>query len=119
MTTLAACPFVPPYLRARVAPRSLAIDEALRAGRSVPTAARTAVLTTSSLAWTVHTAGNTTTLPGTAVRSAGSVPSGDDAVDEAATGITGALALFEEVYGRASYDGEGAPVSLTVHYGQD
>src|SRR6478609_6842249 len=81
MTTLGTCSFVPPYLLARVAPRSLAIDEALRAG--------------------------------------GSVPTGDDAVDEAATGITGALALFEEVYGRASYDGEGAPVSLTVHYGQD
>ncbi len=47
------------------------------------------------------------------------MPSGDEAVDEAATGITGALALFAEVYGRASYDGEGAPVSLTVHYGQD
>ncbi|MFC6345541.1 M4 family metallopeptidase, partial [Nocardioides hankookensis] len=49
----------------------------------------------------------------------GSAPSGDEAVDEAATGITGALALFAEVYGRASYDGAGAPVSLTVHYGQD
>ena len=53
------------------------------------------------------------------VRSAGSAASGDVAVDEAATGITGALALFAEVYGRASYDGAGAPVSLTVHYGQD
>lgn len=113
------CRFVPPYLLARVAPGSLVVDEALRAARSVPVSARPAALAPSGPPWTVHTAGNTTSLPGRAVRSAGSPASGDVAVDEAATGITGALALFAEVYGRASYDGAGAPVSLTVHYGQD
>src|SRR6478735_4514764 len=116
---MSRCRFVPPYLLARVAPQSLLVDEALRAGRSVPVGSRSAVIVAPAPAWTVHTAGNTTTLPGRAVRSAGSTPSGDVAVDEAATGITGALALFAEVYGRASYDGAGAPVSLTVHYGQD
>src|SRR4051812_30491941 len=116
---MARCRFVPPYLLARVAPQSLTVDAALRARRTVPLDARTAVLTAPAPAWTVHTASNTETLPGRAVRAAGSAPSGDVAVDEAATGITGALALFEEVYGRASYDGAGAPVSLTVHYGQD
>jgi len=113
------CRFVPPYLLARVAPGSLVVDQALRAGRTVPLASRPVVLAAPAPAWTVHTAGNTTTLPGRAVRSAGSPASGDVAVDEAATGITGALALFAEVYGRASYDGAGAPVSLSVHYGQD
>ncbi|KQW48580.1 peptidase M4 [Nocardioides sp. Root1257] len=113
------CRFVPPYLLARVAPQSLTVDAALRAGRAVPVDARSAVLAAPGPAWTVHTAEQTETLPGRVVRSAGSAPSGDEAVDEAATGITGALALFEEVYGRASYDGAGAPVSLTVHYGQD
>jgi len=113
------CLFVPPYLLARVAPGSLVVDEALRTARAVPIASRPVRLAASAPAWTVHTAGGTTTLPGRAVRSAGSPASGDVAVDEAATGITGALALFAEVYGRASYDGSGAPVSLTVHYGQD
>src|SRR4051794_29002023 len=110
------CRFVPPYLLARVAPQSLAVDAALRARRALPIDDRAAVLPAPAPApaWTVHTAEHTETLPGRAVRSAGSAPSGDAAVDEAATGITGALALFEEVYGRASYDGAGAPVSLTV-----
>jgi len=67
----------------------------------------------------VHTADSTTTLPGRAVRGEGDPPSGDVAVDEAADGITGALGLFAQVFGRSSYDGEGAPVSLTVHYGRD
>lgn len=113
------CRFVPPYLLARVAPESLVVDQALRAGRSVPVAARSVASAAPAPAWTVHTADHTTTLPGRPVRSAGSPASGDVAVDEAASGITGALALFAEVYGRASYDGAGAPVSLTVHYGQD
>src|SRR5215510_9717439 len=112
------CRFVPPYLLARVAPSTLALDAQLRAGRVVPIPQRPRVLPPGAPAWTVHTAGNTTTLPGRAVRSAGQPASGDLAVDEAATGITGTLALFQEVYDRSSYDGEGAPVSLTVHYGQ-
>jgi Zn-dependent metalloprotease len=69
--------------------------------------------------WTVHTAGNTTTLPGTPVRGSGDPASGDEAVDEAADGIDGALRLFAEVFDRSSYDGAGAEVSLTVHYGRD
>ncbi|MBA2954508.1 M4 family peptidase [Nocardioides sp. MAH-18] len=112
------CRFVPPYLLARIAPESIVVDDALRAGRTVPYPDRTTLLPTAA-AWTVHTADNTTTLPGRAVRSAGDPESGDVAVDEAAAGITGALALFDEVYGRRSYDGKGAPVSLTVHYGRD
>src|SRR3954469_9292656 len=112
------CNFIPPYLLARVAPGSLAVDEALRAGRAVPVEERTPVLVTPA-AWTVHTADQGTALPGRAVRSAGEPEVGDPAVDEAATGITGALALFAEVYGRSSYDGQGAPVSLSVHYERD
>ncbi len=113
------CRFVPPYLLRRIAPESLLVDEQLRSGRTVPAADRRTVLPPGGPAWTVHTADGTTTLPGRAVRSAGDPDAGDAAVDEAATGITGALALFAEVYGRASYDGMRAPVSLTVHYGRD
>ncbi|MDF1604949.1 protealysin inhibitor emfourin [Nocardioides sp. YIM 152315] len=117
--TVMPCRFVPPYLLARVAPSSLVVDEALRAGRTTPVPTRAPALPVPGPAWTVHTAGNTTDLPGRAVRSAGDGASGDAAVDEAADGITAALALFAEVYGRASYDDAGAPVSLTVHYGRD
>ena len=53
------------------------------------------------------------------MRSTGQPESGDEAVDEAAHGVAGTLALFAEVYGRASYDGAGAPVIATVHYGRD
>ena len=52
------------------------------------------------------------------MRRPGDGETGDLAVDEAAYGITAVLAMFEQVYARASYDGAGAPVSLTVHYGQ-
>jgi Zn-dependent metalloprotease len=113
------CRFVPPYLLRRIAPESIVVDDRLRGGRLTPPAQRTSVLAPGGPAWTVHTAAGTTTLPGEVVRSAGEPASDDAAVDEAATGVTGALALFEEVYGRSSYDGNGAPVSLTVHYGQD
>lgn len=114
-----SCRFVPPYLLRRIAPESLLVDERLRSGRTVPAADRRSVLPAGGAAWTVHTADHTTTLPGQVVRSAGDPEVGDAAVDEAASGITGALALFAEVYGRSSYDGAGAPVSLTVHYGRD
>ena len=113
------CRFVPPYLLRRVAPESLLVDERLRGARSLAVAQRRPVLAEGGPAWTVHTAENGTTLPGRPVRSAGDPEAGDPAVEEAAAGITGALALFAEVYGRASYDGRGVPVSLTVHYGRD
>ncbi|MDP3891692.1 protealysin inhibitor emfourin, partial [Nocardioides sp.] len=73
---------------------------------------------TAPAAWTIHTADNTSSLPGRPVRSAGESPVGDAAVDEAAYGVEGSLALFAEVYGRRSYDDAGAPVVATVHYGR-
>ncbi|WP_193605594.1 protealysin inhibitor emfourin [Nocardioides dongkuii] len=116
------CSFVPPYLiqrlaAARAAPYDLTLleDERLRSARLRAT--RPARAAAGAPAWTVHDAGGTTDLPGRPVRSAGEAPVGDPAVDEAALGVTTSLALFAEAYGRASYDGRGAPVSLTVHYG--
>jgi len=67
----------------------------------------------------VHTADNGSQLPGELVRSAGDPASGDPAVDEAYAGVEASLALFSEVYGRSSYDGQGAPVIATVHYEKD
>ncbi len=69
--------------------------------------------------WLVHTAANGDDLPGTPVRSDSEPESGDVAVDEAWSGIRAALELFDEVYGRTSYDGQGARVLATVHYRTD
>ena len=122
------CGFIPPYLleqlracddadKSRSASRTLVIDATLRASREADAEARSA--DPVAKAWEIHTAGNTTTLPGTLVRSAGDPDAGDAAVDEAATGITATLSLYREVFGRDSYDGQGAGVLATVHYGQD
>lgn len=111
------CGIVPPYLLEHLGyGDTLLLDDRIRARRRDRRGDGAAPLTG---AWTVHDAGNGTDLPGRPVRSAGEPGSGDAAVDEAAAGITGALALFREVYDRDSYDGRGAPVSLTVHYGRD
>jgi hypothetical protein len=117
-TSRARCTFIPPYLIERLQPPELvARDRALRAARAVAPS-RAPQTATSGPAWVVHTCHNTADLPGDVVRSAGDPESGDAAVDEAAYGITGSLALFSEVYGRSSYDGQGASVSLSVHYEQ-
>lgn len=116
------CTFVPPFLLQRLAEAgvdcagtTLVLDRQARSARSNPNSPTAAV----PGAWTVHTAANTTTLPGTPVRAAGQPASGDPAVDEAADGIAATLAMFADHLGRASYDGQGAGVSLTVHFGTD
>lgn len=128
------CEFVPPYLllrltdggtepdTARCSAHTLAIDEQLRVRRAMPLLARpeTAIVSAATgAAWLIHTAGNTAVLPGELVRSAGDTESGDAAVDEAYTGTEASLDLFRTVFARDSYDGRGAPVSVTVHYERD
>ena len=117
-----SCFFIPTYLLERLATscdddhpcqRTLVIDRRLRSVRA--TAAPQAP-PTGAAAWTIHTADNGSDLPGTPVRSAGQPASGDVAVDEAYVGIEATLAMLEQVYGRSSYDGQGAPVSATVHF---
>jgi Zn-dependent metalloprotease len=125
---MSQCHFIPPYLLDKAASsypddaagnacrRTLEIDTRLRAqrGTALPT-----VESDSDTAFSVHTAGNGTDLPGELVRAAGDPASGDQAVDEAYAGVEASLALFGEVYGRDSYDGNGAPVIATVHYEKD
>ncbi|WP_244930104.1 protealysin inhibitor emfourin [Nocardioides sp. W7] len=116
------CSFLPPYLIRRLAVTlgpaaydlTLIEDDRIRSLR----ARGPASTVVGAAAWTVHDAGGSTDLPGRAVRAAGEPATGDPAVDEAATGGAGALDLFAEVYGRSSYDDAGAPVSMSVHYGQ-
>jgi len=126
------CSFVPPYLLSHLAESvhgvlpdpvaecgraTLQRDEAFREARTLHAPAPPAAGASLGAAWAVHSADHRERLPGRRVRAAGEPPSGDVAVDEAAEGITATLALFAEQFGRDSYDGRGAPVSLTVHYG--
>ena len=129
MSLGACCTFVPPYLLERIAASSsdaadtcratLARDELVRAGRATTAATRPTPAATAAAAWVVHTARNGSTLPGDVVRSAGDPASGDQSVDEAASGVTDTLALYLDAFSRSSYDGKGAQVVVTVHYEQD
>jgi hypothetical protein len=129
------CQFVPPYLlerladpgahpsltvdpAARAAERTLTTDAVLRADRQAAKAAPSPAKAPTP-DWTVYTAHNKQTLPGTRMRSAGEPENADAAVNEAATGGQAALDLFKDVYGRGSYDGKGAQVVMTVHYGKN
>ncbi|WP_328528823.1 M4 family metallopeptidase [Nocardioides sp. NBC_00368] len=121
------CHIVPPYLMQRLDPGRLDQDNGFRAARAEHLTRVLAELPAPEAGspaaeagdWTVYSAGNGTDLPGEKVRAAGEPESGDESVDEAAAGITGSLALFEEVYGRDSYDGQGIEVVMTVHYDRD
>ena len=125
MTTPRAtrCTFIPPWLVERVdGPERAARDDELRReralrGRAPRPAPPSAEGVVAAADWTVHDAESRTTLPGTPARSAGEPETGDVAVDEAASGIEATLQMFLEDLARESYDGAGAPVSLTVHYG--
>jgi hypothetical protein len=126
MSLGACCAFVPPYLLERIAASSsdaaavcgatLARDRELREGRASAAPAAPAPSAAPGAAWVVHTADHGSSLPGAAVRAAGDPPSGDEAVDEAATGVTDTLSFYADELGRASYDGHGAQVVVTVHY---
>ena len=122
------CHFIPPWLLERVgASGSLALDEQLRARRaaralrprSLDVADGADVAAVDVAAWTVHDAGSATSLPGRPARAAGQPETGDVAVDEAAASIEATLAMFAEGFDRSSYDGRGAPVTITVHYARD
>ena len=67
---------------------------------------------------TISDAGGTETLPGRKVRAEGDDPVEDIAVDEAYDGLGATFALYSEVYGRNSIDGNALPLDGTVHYGK-
>ena len=65
----------------------------------------------------VYSANSGTSLPGTLVRSEGSAPVADVAVNEAYDGSGATFDLFDEIYGRNSIDNNGLKLTSTVHYG--
>src|SRR5689334_15758269 len=125
---MSRCQFVPPYLLERLAGSgahadavrsgrdTLAIDEGMRRERFARALRQPGPSEAGGSAWQVDTATNQADLPGSQVRQAGQPPSGDAAVDEAATSVQATLALYEEVLRRSSYDGQGSRVLATVHY---
>ncbi len=140
------CQFIPPYLLQRLASHhsdstarsrcdsTLAVDDLLRSRRAaadhivyVETAAPPsqaaagdgAAVVAPQPTWTVHDADNTATLPGRLERSSGDAVSGDDAVDEAYAGTDATVSFYADVLARASFDGLGAAVVVTVHYERD
>ena len=128
MTPLRRCHFVPPYLLQELVrtgtldpsyvDECLRLDTTFRDRRETPSPPPAQPAPTVSR-WTVHDTGNTETLPGRPVRRESEPETGDPATDEAAAGITSTLDLFRDNYARESFDGEGAPVLLTVHYGRN
>ncbi|GAA1946729.1 M4 family metallopeptidase [Microbacterium deminutum] len=67
----------------------------------------------------ISDAHGTTTLPGKHVRGEDDPPTGDAAVDEAFDGLGATFDFYWDAFGRNSYDGKGASLPATVHYGQD
>jgi len=128
------CSFVPPYLLHHLASlatdspvaapaRTLDVDARLRGLRAAPPA-RLTVLSPAGPAAVgaqrvVHTAAGTEQLPGAVARTDDAPPTGDAAVDEAHDSSAQVWDLFAEEFGRASVDGAGTTLSVTVHYGQD
>jgi hypothetical protein len=129
------CSFVPPYLLRRLARTTMAggagavgahtleLDRVLRSAREDrpprPVQPDGGRVTAGAGTRLVHTARNTETLPGTLARTDGDPETGDPAVDEAYASSGQVLELFSTAFGRRGVDGQGSPVSITVHFGMD
>jgi len=68
---------------------------------------------------TIFDTHNSQRLPGDAVRTEGSEPGPDVAVNEAYDGLGATFDFFWESYQRNSIDDEGLPLNATVHFGQE
>jgi Zn-dependent metalloprotease len=130
------CGIVPPYLLARLATvedprfsaaaeaarRSLRVDDPIRQLRSAaprtpgPRGVRPTVA--GAVLRTISDAHQLQSLPGSIVRTEGTPPVDDVAVNEAYTGLGDTHDLFWSRYQRDSIDGRGLPLDATVHYGR-
>jgi Thermolysin metallopeptidase, alpha-helical domain/Thermolysin metallopeptidase, catalytic domain len=131
------CSFVPPYLLRRlvgtavvgrastVGQHTLELDRVLRARREDPPPAPARPESASegsdaaAVSRVVHTANNTENLPGVVARRDGDPATGDLAVDETFDSSGQVLDLFAAQFGRRSVDGQGSPLSITVHFGRN
>ena len=125
------CGFVPPYLLQRVAETArerrlvadgrdtLVVDERLRERRAVASATTSPLAPDTGGNRVVYDAGGTENLPGTRARDADDPATGDPAVDEAHEHSGVAWDLFADVFARPSVDGQGTPLTVSVHYSTD
>ncbi|WP_033320846.1 M4 family metallopeptidase [Streptomyces yerevanensis] len=68
---------------------------------------------------TIHDAKHKQDLPGKKVRGEGDKPGKDATVNRAYAGLGATFDLFLKAYERNSINGEGLPLSATVHFGED
>jgi Zn-dependent metalloprotease len=104
-----------PSLRARFR-QSLQHDAVLRTRPAAGTAAAERAADEGGLQRAVYDAENQTDLPGTPVRAEGEDPVQDEAVNQAYDGTGATWTMFSECFGRDSVDGNGLPLTSTVHY---
>ncbi|MFI1399865.1 M4 family metallopeptidase [Streptomyces sp. NPDC020681] len=67
---------------------------------------------------TIHDCRNRTELPGQKVRGEGDEPGKDATVNRVYAGLGATFELLLKSYGRSSLDGEGLPLTASVHYDQ-
>jgi Zn-dependent metalloprotease len=96
---------------------TLEVDEAFRLHRTTAARGLQTAVAPSTADRIIHTANNTQTLPGEVARTDEQPPVGDLAVDEAWDSSAQVWDLFDQIFGRASMDGQGTTLSVTVHYG--
>ena len=127
------CSIIPPYILESIvrngtasqrerAQQALVQDNQIRSQRTAQPLARAAGVQGAGAPHKnrlVHTASNTTNLPGTLVRSEGQGASGDVGIDEAYDGLGATFDLYSDVYGRNSIDDNGMDLIATVHYGNN
>jgi len=125
------CGFVPPYLLRRVTETArerrlvadgrdtLVVDERLRERRAAASATTAPLAPDTDGNRVVYDAGGNEQLPGTRARDADDPATGDAAVDEAHHHSGVSWDLFADVFDRRSVDGQGTPLTVTVHYGLD
>jgi Zn-dependent metalloprotease len=118
------CQIIPPYLLEKIAAQhsdpqivdraraTLLVDRDIRERRMTATAAPKA----TDEAFFVYDADHGTDLPGEIKRKEGDPETGDQETDEAYAGVQAILAMYDEVYGRRSFDDKGADVRASVHF---
>jgi len=126
------CGVIPPYIleaiarngteaQREIAQRTLGQDRQVRAQRTLQLRGKIASAGTQGVTAPhknrlIYTAANSTTLPGTLVRSENQAASNDVEVDEAYDGFGATFDLFWDIYKRNSIDDKGMDMIATVHY---
>jgi Zn-dependent metalloprotease len=129
------CTIVPPHLLDRLAQsdnrlvadparRTLIADASLRTTRRLNTVIGVPSPDPADPAGerpkrTVHDARNGLDLPGEIVLREGDTPGRDATANRAYAGLGATFELFRDAFGRVSIDGEGLPLTATVHYDEN